>query len=35
MPPLDRALGCYLGALRSGAGDIVTGAWLTRYRPPG
>lgn len=35
MPPLDRALGCYLGALRSGASDIVTGAWLTRYRPPG
>jgi len=35
MPPLGKALGCYLGALRSGAGDIVTGAWLTRYRPPG
>ncbi len=34
MPPLDRALDCYLGALRSGAGDIATGAWLTRYRPP-
>ncbi len=35
MPPLDKALGCYLSALRSGASDIVTGAWLTRYRPPG
>jgi dTDP-4-dehydrorhamnose reductase len=35
MPSLDRALGCYLDALRSGAADIVTGAWLTRYRPPG
>jgi dTDP-4-dehydrorhamnose reductase len=35
MPPIDKALGRYLGALRSGAGDIVTGTWLTRWRPPG
>jgi dTDP-4-dehydrorhamnose reductase len=35
MPPLDKALGCYLDALRTGASDIVTGAWLTRYRAPG
>jgi dTDP-4-dehydrorhamnose reductase len=35
MPPLDKALGCYLGALRSGSSDIVTGTWLTRHRPPG
>ena len=34
MPPLDKALGCYLRALRGGPGDIATGAWLTRYRPP-
>ncbi|HEY0418634.1 MAG TPA: hypothetical protein VGC80_03860, partial [Acetobacteraceae bacterium] len=35
MLPLDKALGCYLDALRSATSDISVGAFLTRYRPPG
>jgi len=35
MPPLDKAIGCYLGALRSPASEVAVGSFLTRYRPPG
>jgi dTDP-4-dehydrorhamnose reductase len=36
MPPLEKALGCYLAARRADlAATATTGSFLTRYRPPG
>jgi dTDP-4-dehydrorhamnose reductase len=35
MPPLDKALGRFIDMLRRDATDAVSGAWLTRWRPPG
>jgi hypothetical protein len=35
MPPLDRAIGRYLQVLRGNGAEQPSGAWLTRYRPPG
>ncbi len=35
MPPLDKALGCYVGTLRAGRAEARHGVWLTRHAPPG
>jgi dTDP-4-dehydrorhamnose reductase len=35
MPSLDKALERCLATIRAGDGDLASGAYLTRYRPPG
>jgi dTDP-4-dehydrorhamnose reductase len=35
MPPLDRAIGCYVATLREGRAEAQQGVWLTRCCPPG